>query len=519
MEKGAGLEFEPFPVSILSSPIEKYVREASKAIGCDTSFVATPLLSILAACVGNARRIELKRSWKEPCVFWAVIVGNASTLKSPAIDAAASELRKIETERLREYQESMEEYKRDLAIYKADLANWQRVGRNEGEPPPEEPREPAARRVIVSDATVEALCPLLEENPRGLLLLLDELATWISGFDAYRSSKGKDVPQWLSMHRAGQIIVDRKTGKRLTCIPRGAVSVTGGIQPKTLQRIMGPEFFVNGFMSRLLFAMPPQPVRRWTDDDIDPSTAAQLRAIMERLLDLMEIDPETGELITKDLPLSPEAKAVWVEFYNQHAQEQSRLEDDDLSSLWGKLEGYAARFALLDHVIRSAIEGDFSGFNHDKIGPESLRVGIELSRWYGREVERVFAFFGKVTSQEEQETRELVRIVQKKGGRITTRELMQSSRKYRSDTQSAEAALNRLVEQGLGRFENEKTGGRPKTVFVLTGSGNGNRTPLNPGKTDLPLPLPPETKKETATELSEGAVETMPPDAEEWGTV
>jgi hypothetical protein len=49
-----------------------------------------------------------------------------------------------------------------------------------------------------------------------------------------------------------------------------------------------------------------------------------------------------------------------------------------------------------------------------------------------------------------------------------------------------------LSKAGLGRWVvDADTGGRPATVFVLSGnSGNGNTTPLNPEENGHPLPLP-----------------------------
>ena len=49
--------YKPFPVEALPEPIRSYVVDGAAAIGCDDSFVALPILSGLAAAVGNTRRI------------------------------------------------------------------------------------------------------------------------------------------------------------------------------------------------------------------------------------------------------------------------------------------------------------------------------------------------------------------------------------------------------------------------------------------------------------------------------
>ena len=53
------------------------------------------------------------------------------------------------------------------------------------------------------------------------------------------------------------------------------------------------------------------------------------------------------------MPLTPEAKTVWVEYFNRHRAELADL-DDDLAAAWSKLEAYAARFALIFQLVANA---------------------------------------------------------------------------------------------------------------------------------------------------------------------
>src|SRR5262249_51490451 len=93
--------WKPFPVKALPEPARGYVDAASRAIGCDSSYVALPLLAALATAIGNSRTIRLKRGWTEPCVLWTVIVGESGTLKSPALDAPLRPIRTRQEEAMR----------------------------------------------------------------------------------------------------------------------------------------------------------------------------------------------------------------------------------------------------------------------------------------------------------------------------------------------------------------------------------------------------------------------------------
>ncbi len=68
--------------------------------------------------------------------------------------------------------------------------------------------------------------------------------------------------------------------------------------------------------------------------------------VFERLLGMSSGADGDGNPEPFAMPLTPEAKEVWVEYYNRHRAELRDL-DDDLAAAWSKQEAYAARFALI----------------------------------------------------------------------------------------------------------------------------------------------------------------------------
>jgi hypothetical protein len=207
------LAYRPFPVDALPEPIRGFVDAGARAIGCHLSYLALPLLTAIAAAIGNTRRLELKLCWSAPPILWGAIVGESGTAKSPAFKLVMRPVRERQRKALERHAEAMKQYEADLALWEKDMAAWKRE-KDKTNDTPEKPDLPQAERFIVSDTTVEALAPILLANPRGLLLARDELAGWIGSFDRY-SSKGKagaDSANGLSMFNAESIIVDRKTG-------------------------------------------------------------------------------------------------------------------------------------------------------------------------------------------------------------------------------------------------------------------------------------------------------------------
>ncbi len=314
-------------------------------------------------------------------------------------------------------------------------------------------------RTWVDDITIEALATTLQQQPRGLLVACDELASWLGGFDRYNNSSGGDAPRWLEMYGARSMVVDRKTGDRRTIVvPRATVSVTGGIQPGVLRRALTPQHRESGLAARLLLACPPRRTKAWTEDEIDPALEAELAKMFASLYALKGAKDDPSEVEPVVLALSPAAKGIFVKFFSEHAEEQVG-ETGDLSAAWSKLEGCTARLALVLHVVENGGEGDVTA--------TAMRRAVRLIEWFKHETRRVYALLAETDDQ--RKVRELVERIQRKGGKITAREMQRDSRQWPT-ADSAERDLEELKGRGLGKWEvilPTGKGGRPARVFCL----------------------------------------------------
>ncbi len=481
---------------------------------------------MLASAVGNSRRIRLKHSWCEPCIVWAVIIGDSGTTKSPAFDLAVGPLDRLQSVEIARDDEAMERHESDMEIYDTDLAAWKRTRRKNAEPPPTKPEEPVCVRYMTEDTTTEAVLLLLQDQPRGLLMARDELSGWVNSFDAYKSCRGADVAHWLSMHRGRQVIKDRvghkdrKTGRRRVIhVRRAAVSITGTVQPKVLAAALvgryqaggvdeamdkpDKEHFDNGLAARLLFAMPPRRIKEWTDDDMPPEAVRPLADLLYGLLALDMSGDENGQPQPRDIPLSPQGKLAWIEFYNAHAREQSEM-TGDLAAAWSKLEGYAARFALLIHLIRS-VSGEPALSAVDEY---SIAAGVTLARWFADAAARVYAEIGGDVEQSgAREEREVIRIVAAHEGRMTASDVSKRSRNF-ATAEEVEAVMSRIVASGRARWEtpDRERGGRPTRYFVLVSDASVSETQESVGETEVSDTETKETELETRVAETEGDV-------------
>lgn len=460
------MSFEPFPTHVLPEPIQSFVRRGAISICCDESYLAVPLLAGLAGAIGNTCRIRIKPEWSEPAIVWAAIVGESGTAKSPALELALRPLRRRQQEAMRRHAEEMKAHEAAMAVHERDRSAWNRS--KSSSPPPEKPQAPVVERCWTDDATTEAIAVLLQQNPRGLLMIRDELSGWFN-FDRYAGGKGGgDVAKWLEMYGGRTLVVDRKGGGTLY-VPRAAVSIAGGIQPEILRRALGLEHRENGLAARMLLACPPRKPKQWTDADIGETVMHHMKALFDRLFGLRADTDDAGESVPRFLEMDEGAKARWRRFYDEHAKEMATL-PGDAAAAWSKLEGYAARIALIIHLARVAADNPTLP-DAERIDVVSLEAAITLVRWFGREALRVYGLLDE--SDQQRGARRLVEWVARQGGVVSVRQLTKGIREYRNDRNRAEAALEGLVKRGVGNWEEATRGalgGRPVRRFRLVGA-------------------------------------------------
>ena len=471
------LAYQPFPVEVLPEAVGNFVREGARAIGCDPSYIALPTLACLARAIGNRRVIKLKPTWTEPAIIWAAIIGKSGCHKSPALSIATKYLGSKQAEAVETHKLAVAKFDQEQSLFERDYSAWKRS--KSTEPPPWPPAEPHLERFIVSDITVEALAVRLFNQFDGVLVMRDELAGFLDSIGEYKGGKSGDTAHWLSAWQGAPMTIDRKGGEQKTMhIARGAVNLIGGVQPAVLQRAIGAEHLHDGLCARLLLAMPqPKPVR-WSEQTISPRTELALANIFDGLLALEPAGDADGNPAPFPLPLTAEARKLWVEYYNRHRVEIADA-DDDLAAAFSKLEAYSARFALIFQLV-SAASAKAGGDAVDEI---SIAGGIALSDWFGNEARRVYTLF--VETDEQRHIREISDWVAKQGGRATARDLQRKVWRFRNEPDEADMALDDLVKAGLGKWHHvghDGGRGRQTREFRLNSTIDIDVNSPKPGK-------------------------------------
>lgn len=457
--------FEPLPLDTLPPIIARFVEAGSLALPCDPVLLALPALVSCAGAIGNTRLCQIKDSWLEPSILWAIPIAQPSSRKSAAYRLAKAPLEAIDLA-------MAADAAAELKTYEEELSRWEGRQRRGRAADPEEaadprPRKPDGRKLLIGDITVETAVRDLRRNPRGLTLLRDEIAGWLGSFGRYSAtgSGAAEVACWTECYEGGAYRYDRSTGDGVSLVvPRCSVSVYGTIQPEVMQKCFPRPFFDSGFAYRFILAAPPRRRSRWTDDVIPRDVAGDFAALVAALAAL----DRHGVLLPTWKPhaviFDPDAYRRFVKYHDE-VEERIDRSQGDRERLLAKGKALCARFALVlhacDQVVDERCPGTISGDQVDR--------AARLALWCVTETERVYSL---IHAEPEQLARErLLEWLRGQAGPVTARELCLSNKSAFKTVRAARLALDTLVSQNVGSWKDRPTtakGGRPTVEFSLS---------------------------------------------------
>jgi hypothetical protein len=440
------------------------IRDLAAGAGSPVDYVAVGVLGVAASLIGAKRRVQpytTTPTWQEPCVLWVAPVGDPSSNKSPAIDAATGPLREMEAELAELHKGRLIGWQTNAERARAERVEWQakvKIATKDGVATPsmpdaaQEPDEPQRPRLMVQDATPEALGEILAGNPNGTLHLRDELAAWLMSFERY-SPGGREF--WLEAYGGRPHVIDRKSNKAGPLfVAFNGVTVLGGIQPEKLRECL-LKTADDGLVPRFLWVWPDpikyQRPRQIADVDELGRVYRRLQQLNARRLDDGRIEPQV-------LLLDDDAADVfeaWVRDNDEAVREASSL----YKGFVGKLRGMVLRLSLVVELISWAATGDREpttislktivavlGFVDDYAKPSAIRV-----------------FGDAVLPEEERNAAALARhILKTKAQRINARDVRRKSGiatlKVAADV---DAATGALAEAGWLRDAKKRQGDTP----------------------------------------------------------
>jgi Protein of unknown function (DUF3987) len=218
---------QPYGFDDVPRSIGEFAYYYSKATGHDPSGIIVSAVTAAASVIDDRYRLVVRpeSNWTVSARQWSFLCGEPSTAKSPSIRAATGHIKDMH-----------------IVLVQRWLTDNDGVSKQERSPLP---------ALFTSDSTVPALADALVANERGLLMLTEEMSSWIGGIDS--SNKGdaaKNRGDWLQLRDGGPRQINR-VDRGAMLVPNWGVSVLAACTPSGLAKQM-KEMPEDGLIQRFI---------------------------------------------------------------------------------------------------------------------------------------------------------------------------------------------------------------------------------------------------------------------------
>ena len=399
----AKMEPEPYPVDALPTAIREAVEEVQSFIKAPFALVAGSALAALSlACQTH---VDVKRAEKlqGSVGLFLLTIADSGERKSTCDGFFSKPIRDFEAAQAEAAKPALKDHAaalsawtakcggvtekiRQLAKDKKPTAEMEAALRDLQHEKPEPPRVP---RMIFTDITPEALGYQLAKVWPSAGIVSSEAGIVLGSHGMGRDSGMRNMATLNLLWDGATISSERRTTESWAA--RGArLTVALQVQEPTLRdffRQQGTLARGTGFLARFLIAWPAstQGARPFTEAPANwPSLAVFHRRIAAILDQPAPIDEE-GALQPIAIPLSPEAKAAWVQFHDAIESElSSGGELYDVRDVASKIADNAARLAALFQMFEYGIGA---------VSYDAFEGAARIAAWHLTEARR---FFGEL---------------------------------------------------------------------------------------------------------------------------
>lgn len=470
----------PFDAALLPDRLRPWVEDVAERMQCPPDFVAVPMVAAAGNLIGRrcAIRPQARSDWQEFPNLWGCIVGRPGMMKSPAMTAALAPMARLESRATEEWQVAHEEWETDAEMAQArvdalkaaalkDLKANPRAALNRSSfAPPDIEAEPTLRRYTISSATVEALAEKLIENPRGLLVVRDELPGWLAGLER------EDAAELRSFLMTGWNGKDGWTFDRISRghrrVPVVCLGVIGGAQPGPLGEYLRGALrggaSDDGLLARFGLLVWPEAGGAWRNVDRWPDSTAKSSAFaVFDELDTLDALARGAEQEAEDAPLFlrlvPEALEAFTEWRTGF---EAELRSGELIPA---LESHLAKYRKL--VPALALTFHLADGNSGPVGIAATLRALAWAEYLKTHAQRCYR--AAQASEVDTARRILERI--KRGSLpadgFGSRDVWRPGWSGLADQKRVAEGLDLLVELGCLEVWQEPTPGRPKSLYVV----------------------------------------------------
>lgn len=297
---------------LIPEGVRSWVLGIADRMQVTPEFVMAPLLVGSSSLIGRKIGVfpKAKDSWLVAPNLWGAVVARPGYFKSPILAEVFRGITELANQAAKRHVSEMKANDVKAEILKVRIDGLKdgikKAARNEDEEKieglqkslealKEEASEstPLAKRYFTNDTTVEKMALILNENPRGVLLLRDELYGWLRMLGKHGREGDREfyLEAWNGY---GAYSIDR-IGRGTIHIPALCLSIFGGLQPGKLDQyvsgvLQGGEED-DGLLQRFQVIVFPEMPRKWRNVDSRAAPEVEKKIFdMYKWLDDVSVD-------------------------------------------------------------------------------------------------------------------------------------------------------------------------------------------------------------------------------------
>jgi putative DNA primase/helicase len=476
-----------FSYKLLPQALAPWAEDICDRVQCPPDYVGVSAMVALGAALGRKLGIrpQAQTDWTEITNLWALIVGRPGVLKSPAMEAALSPLKRLAALANEAAAQAQADYQRDkaLAELQQDAAKRQAKQKLAKDPRAdvahlldvEEPEEPTPKRYIANDTTAAALGELMRQNPNGLLVHRDEIVSLLRSLDREDQAEARGFYLTAWNGNSGYTF-DRITRGMNLHIPAVCLSLLGSTQPGRIAQYLRSAVQGgagdDGLIQRFGMLVWPETSGAWKEVDRWPNTEAK-RAAFDAFTQVDQLNP-TAVAALQDTGPDGEPEGVPYLRFDEAGLGLFREWRTDLEAklrgneLHPALESHLAKYRKLVPGLALLLHLADRGTGH--VPYEAVLKALAWAEYLESHAHRAY---GAVTTPEVDAAKAILYRLRRGdlAHEFSSRDVWRPGWAKLTDRQTVLDALQLLQDFDWLITRREETAGRPATVYAANPRG------------------------------------------------
>ena len=384
---------DPYPIKSLGKVLGEAAHAIADGVQVSPAMAGQSVLAAAALAAQPFANVVIDGRIY-PLNLFCLTISESGDRKSGTDNVATQPHAKRQRELFESYKESFDYYLNEREAFNTARQEVLKVKRKEGREeiakalmelgaPPEPPLAPT---LICQEPTLEGLQKSFAGGQSSQGLFSDEGGTFFGGHAMNKDNAQKSIAG-LSTFWDGKDIHRLRAGEgESMSIKTPRLSIHLMVQPVIAQRVLSDDLFSGqGFLARFLMAAPQSLAgqRKYREVDLTINEAVKrYHQLMKRLLESEQPKGIDGTLEPNQLQVTGEAKALWVDAYNEIELALSPSGD------YSEIKPTAAKVA--EQIARIAGVLTIIDDNHaTQVSGEAMSRAIVLGDWYLTEALRL----------------------------------------------------------------------------------------------------------------------------------